>query len=187
MAGLKFLRQVVGLVWIGVFLWAVVSLFRADWGGLIAAVVIWFVLGLIFSSIHTALQRSELEETQGLLSRIALAVELDDWNGALAHSNRLVATLRASANRDRTALGSNGQQMVGPFSMALVGHALLLGATGRLDEARRMLTDGFPAFEAFAGREPQLRYIIDLTRQLASYPAGRSDYIAAARQFHSFA
>lgn len=186
MTGLKIWRNIVGFAWIAVFIWGVVSLFRANWPAFGIAVVVWFLLGLVFMRIHGALENAELGSVEVYASRIADAVELEQWSVALSLSEKSVQTLAAAANRDRTAVGGNGARMQGPLAFMMVGHAILLGANGRLDDARAALDQWFAKAEAFGGDEPQLRPLFQVVRQLQGPFATVQQFQEAAHLFHSF-
>lgn len=181
MAGLKVLRNLVGIPWIAVFIWGIVSLFRGDWAGLGIAVVIWIILGIIFGAIHGALQRAEVQAANTHMSETAFAVSVGDWNGALAASSRSVQIMRASFTRDR-----GQKEMQGPYAITLLGHALLLGAVGRFDEAQSTLDQSVPMLRNFRSAMPGLDELVAAAEELQdSYPTV-GEYQIAARAFHSF-
>lgn len=187
MSGLKFFRQVIGLIWIIVFFWGVAALFSGDWAGLVLAVVLWFVIGLVFSSLHSTLQRTEARGAHDLTRDIAVAVAINDWHAALALSERTIGMLRSSAYRDKTALGKgNGQEMMGPYGMSLIGHGFLLGGVGRLDEAQNALDQGIPLFARFDQGQPEVAQIMRLAREVQDPYASSSDFANAARQLYAF-
>lgn len=186
MTALKFWRHVVGFAWVAVFIWGVISLFQANWPAFGVAVVVWFLIGPVFLRIHRALENAELGSVEVYASRIADAVELEEWSVALSLSEQSVQTLASAANRDRTAAGGNGARMQGPLALMMVGHAVLLGANGRLDDARAASDQWLTKAEAFGGDEPQLRPLFQVVRQLQAPFVTVQQFREAARLVHSF-
>lgn len=182
MAGLKVLRNVVGLAWIGVFIWGIVSLFRGDWAGVGIAAALWVVFGIIFGVVHSALQRAEVRAASVHMSDIALAVSLGDWASALDSSSRSVKIMESSFTRDR-----GQKEMAGPFAITLVGHAILLGAVGRRGDANDTLDRAVPTLRGLRAAAPEIAPLLDIAEGLRnSYPS-TLEFQAAAHAFHSFA
>lgn len=181
MAGMKVLRNIVGLPWIGVFIWGIVSLFRGDWAGFGIAAVLWVVLGIIFGVVHSALQRAEVQTASAHMSDIALAVSFGDWASALDSSSRSVRIMESSFTRDR-----GQKEMAGPLAITLVGHAVLLGAVGRREEANDALDRAIPTLRALRAAAPEVAPLLNIAEELRnSYPSAL-DFQAAARAFHSY-
>lgn len=181
MAGLKLLRIIVGLPWIGVFVWGLVSLARGDWPGVGLAAGLWVVLGIIFGTVHSALQRAEVHATSAHMSDIALAVSLGDWSGALDSSSRSVRIMESSFTRDR-----GQKEMAGPFAITLVGHAILLDAVGRDGEANDTLDRALPTLRTLHALAPEVAPLLDMAEELRRSRPSMLDFQAVARAFHSF-
>jgi hypothetical protein len=156
MATLKAIRFLVGLVWVGIFFWGVVSLFQGQWLALVIAVVLWIIVAFVFMSLHNSLQRLEISHVSELAQAIGFQTAVGDWAGALSHSQRTVQILGSSSRRD------NSANMAGPLALAMLNHGLLLGANGRVAEAMSAIERAAPALRTAAGANPHFGVAADV-------------------------
>lgn len=167
MTGLKVAREIVGLTWIGVFIWGVVSLVQLNWVSVAIAVVVFGVLGLVFMSVHTRLQRAELMAVLSLVDSVAMAARMDAWPEGLELSTKAVTILEKSFRRD------NGENMAQPFATVLLMHSLMLGANGKTPEAQSALSRAYPLIRKTWAVDP----VLTADPDLAAFPriAGELD------------
>lgn len=182
MVGLKVIRHFVGLLWIGAFVWGVVSLFRGDWAGVGICALLWVVLGLVFGGLHRSLERTEFQAAIGYLSDVSLAVALGDWESALDSSSKSVRVMESSFTRDRGQL-----HMAGPFAITLCGHAVLLGAVGRPGEADVVFDRVIPMLRTLRSTSPEVPQVLSIAEELHDSFPSTFEFQEVARVFHSFA
>lgn len=150
MTGLKVAREIVGLSWVGVFIWGVVSLVQLNWVSVAIAVVVFGVLGLVFMSVHTRLQRAELMAAFSLVDSVAMAARLGAWPEGLELSTKAVNILEKSLKRD------NGENMALPLATVLLLHSLMLGANGETQDAQSALSRAHPLIRKTWATDPAL-------------------------------
>lgn len=166
MGTLKVIRTLVGLGWIGITIWGLAALFQGQWVALIVAVVVWFVCGMIFSSLHNSLQRVEASHVSQQMQAIGSHVAMGDWAGALAQSSRAVQILTSSRNRD------SGANMAGPLAMVQLNHGVLLGANGRSQEGLAMIDAATSTLRRVSASSPQFADVLGLATAVSNELSG---------------
>ncbi len=166
------MRQFVGILWIGAFIWGIVALFQAEWTTLVIAIVAWFVLGMIFARTNSALHRAEVSNASEDSVQIGHLVHAGAWADALTVSTRSVTRLRRAVRRD------NSQGMSGPLGAALLNYGVLQGANGRFDVAMTSLGEAESHLARAAKQNPhaaQISTVASEARRLLTESASLGD------------
>lgn len=185
MAVLRLLRHIIGIPWIGATIWGIVSAFQGNWGAVGIAVVVWLVLGIFFSFVHSTLVRVEAGTALNQMLEISDAIDFGQWVTAVEISDRQVRMLRTAASRDRSSIGANGQSLAPVLGIALLSHGTLLGATGRLDSGRSTLAQAVSILSRSQSVPLEVQLLVALARELQGPCSTVSDFQHAARRVHA--